>query len=339
MNKQLIGLATLAVAAAAVAPASASVRFAPGPQMATRAIGQASQAEPSSATRKLLYAADALESVVYVYSLAGNVKSPAPLYEISNGIAAPQGLTTDKNGNLYVANLQNNTVTVYAPGARTPMFTIPNLDTPTDVKVDSSGDVFVSDAPGFGSQSNVVEFAPGGTSPIAVWYTTGGNWTIIGIALVNPTIPSEASVYASTYIENGSGGYSGFVLNCVQGDPSRTCNPVGSPPMGHTVGIAVVQSPAGGKPFKYAIVDQYVPGIDLFTNGNLTKQIVTGGTPNYIALNATKTDIFVSQDFDNGYVEELSWPAGKVVNKFIPPGGGQDSIITGLAVTPAGTYF
>ena len=40
--------------------------------------------------------------------------------KITDGINEPEGLATDKNGNLYVANQRGKTITVYPPGATSP---------------------------------------------------------------------------------------------------------------------------------------------------------------------------------------------------------------------------
>jgi hypothetical protein len=295
------------------------------------------QDQSYAAKRKLLYVSDNVNSAIYVYDLKGNQQPPPPIYVIQQGLDGPQGITTDKQGNLYVANLYNNTVTVYAPGATSPKFTIGNLESPTDVKVDGSGNVYVSNAPGGSFQSNVIEFPPGSTTPSAVWYTSQADWTIMGSRWRIRC--QRTSVWASTYVVNASENFTGFVLSCLPGSPSRTCNPVSTPAMGHTVGIAVEQSPIRHKPFTYAIVDQYIPGIDVYTNGALTRQLTTCGTPEYIAFSSTRKNVFVGQDTANGHVDELSWPGGKLVNRFNPPSGFYDPLIVGVAVSPAGTYF
>jgi hypothetical protein len=100
-----------------------------------------------------------------------------------------------------------------------------------------------------------------------------------------------------------------------------------------------MQSQTARKPLSFAIVDQYIPGIDIYTNGQLVRQVTTGGTPEYIAFNATKSNIFVGQDTANGHVDELSWPSGKRVNQFFPPSSAYEPLIVGVAVSPAGTYF
>ena len=340
MRNQILALVTVAAAASAIAP-GAAVRFASVPQAATFGVGRFDRGQSSMGAKrkKLLYVSDNINNAVYVYDLLGNQQSPQPIYTITNGLAGPQGISTDKQGNLYVANLYNNTVTVYAPGAMSPKLTIPNLNTPIDVKVDGFGNVYVSDAPGGSFQSNVIQFPPGSTTPSEVWYTLQADWTIIGIALANPMAQGGTSVFASTYTVNASENFFGYVLSCLPNSRNRSCNPINTPQMGHTVGIAVMQSDTPRKPLTFAIVDQYIPGIDIYTNGQLTRRVTTGGTPEYIAFNATKSDVFVGQNTANGHVDELSWPSGKRVNQFFPPHSAYDALIVGVTVSPSGTYF
>jgi hypothetical protein len=338
MRNHLLAIATLAISATAIAPANAAVRFtstAPAFDRQMNSLGQSRSSQ--AAKRKLLYVADSLNSVVYVYNLNGNQHSPPPSYTISDGISYPQGITTDKRGNLYVTNEGTNSVTVYAPGGQAPIFTIPNLLTPTDVKVDGFGNVWVSNDPGFGAQSSVLEFPAGSTIPSAEWYTLQGNLAIIGIALADPDLRGTTTAFASSYTVNASDNYTGSVLECLSGAPSNSCDPIATPPLGHTVGIAIERSPTATKPMTFLLVDQYIPGIDVFGDGKLQRQVSTGGTPEYIALNSTRSNIFVSQETANPHVDELSWPGGKLVNQFWPTGFAE-YVEAGVAVSPAGTY-
>ncbi len=339
MRNYLLAIATFTISASAVAPANAAVRFSSAAPAFDRQMNSSGQPRfLQGAKRKLLYVADNLNSVVYVYNLAGNQHSPPPSYSISNGISHPGGITTDKRGNLYVANEGNDTVTVYAPGGQAPIFTIPNLLTPTDVKVDGFGNVYVSNDPGFGAQSSVVEFPRGSTTPSAEWYTLQGNQAIIAIALANPSLRGTTTAFASSYTVNASENYTGSVLECLSGAPNNNCDPISTPPLGHTVGIAIERSATATKPMTFLLVDQRIPGIDVFGDGKLMRQVSTGGTPEYIALSSTRKNIFVSQETANPHVDELSWPDGRLVNQFWPSGQAEYQE-AGVAVSPAGTYF
>jgi hypothetical protein len=278
---------------------------------------------------KLLFVSDNENNRVLVYDAASKTQNPPPIRTITNGILAPNGMTTDKSGNLYVANYVANTVTVYAPNATAPKTTISNgLNGPWDVKVDGFGNVFVANVPLYGGTNTISEYPAGSSSPSVTWSAPSG-LTISGIALLNPTMQGQTSIYALAYSVNGSGFASGSALTCYPG--SSTCTNLGYS-FGQTGGIAVAQSPTS-KPFEWLAVDQYIPGVDIYTQGQSSKHIVTGGTPEFIALNSTDNQLFVADRF-YGHVVEYSFPAGKELNTYTP-GGAQ---VYGVATFPAGTY-
>src|SRR5262249_7498526 len=125
------------------------------------------------------------------------------------------------------------------------------------------------------------------------------------------------------------------VLSCYPGN--STCSPVG-PPFGLTGGLVVAESPGLSQPFTWLVVDEYVPGIDTMVNSTIESQLVTGGTPAFLALNAKKTQLFLADIF-YGRAPEYAYPRGNVLNKFAPASGDHPKQVCGVAVYPAGTYF
>jgi len=292
--------------------------------------------EDANAKQPILYVADNANNQISEFHV-NKLKSPQPFAVIRNGLSGPQGITTDKAGNLYVANLIGDTVAIYAPGATSPKATISNgINAPTDVRVDAFGNLYVSNSPGLGAQSFIDEFPPGSSTPSAQWFTPAGNQIISGIALLDPSQMGATSIYAASYTLNGSGFATGTLLSCYPGN--STCVGVGSTTFGQTGGVAVAESPGFAKPFDYLVIDQYLPGVDNFVvNGGISEtQLVTGGTPEFMALSSTKKQLFVSDRF-YGNVREYSYPGGKLLNTFNPQGS--HTQIYGVAVSPAGTYF
>jgi hypothetical protein len=107
----------------------------------------------------ILFVAD-YSSGVLMYN--PNDANSSPEGSITSGTDGAFGAAVDTSGNLYVANIGNSTVTVYAPGSDTPKLTISDgLSSPYGVIVDSKGNVFVSNL----GTNDITAYASGQTSP------------------------------------------------------------------------------------------------------------------------------------------------------------------------------
>ncbi len=301
---------------------------------AIRPMGPQAQTVESDTKKTLLFVSDNANSKIFVYDAASKKQNPPPLRTITAGVNGPNGITTDKSGNLYVTNFLSNTLTIYAPNASTPKATLSNgLNGPFDVKVDAFGDIYVANDPLSGT-AFIVEYAKGSSSPTNTWSVPSAGMVITGIALLNPSVLGETSIYATEFIQkNRSTSAVGGLLTCFPNGSS--CSQIGGVTLGQTGGIAVEESPGEKKPFEYLAVDQYVPGVDIFSPGQSNGQIVTGGTPEFIALDAKANQLFVADRF-YGQVVEYSFPGGTQLNVFAP--SGSDTQIYGVATSPAGTY-
>jgi hypothetical protein len=339
MNKLASGVRAAAVLAAAsltaspLAGCSGSSALPPGPaSVPVTAVRPLAQTVDPDRKSQLLFVSDNANDQVYVYNAATKTQNPPPLRTITAGIKGPNGITTDKSGNLYVTNFLSNTITIYAPNGSTPKTTISNgLNGPFDVKVDGFGNVYVANDPLSGT-AFINEYAPGGSDPTNTWSVPSAGMVVTGIALLNPSSQGETSIYATEFVQNQSSGAIGGLLTCFPNGSS--CSQIGGVTLGETGGVAVEESPGEKKPFQYLAVDQYVPGVDIFTPGKSSNEIVTGGTPEFVALNAKADQLFVADRF-YGRVVEYSYPSGKQLNLFTPNG---DTQLYGVATSPAGTY-
>ncbi len=130
--------------------------------LAAGSLGSQSQPDPNGTKPKLLFVSDNENNRVLVFNTATKTQNPPPIRTITSGVQGPNGITTDKHGNLFVANYVSNAVTVYAPNAATPKRTITNgLDGPWDV------------FPG-GKQLNT--FTPGGAQVYGVATSPAGTY-------------------------------------------------------------------------------------------------------------------------------------------------------------------
>ncbi len=95
---------------------------------------------------------------------AAKVSAVKPKIPQSNGnytnISSPTGITTDKNGNLYIASFGSNSITKITPaGARSVFVKSPKLNGPIDIASDSNGNIYAANY----NADNVVKITPAGT--------------------------------------------------------------------------------------------------------------------------------------------------------------------------------
>jgi sugar lactone lactonase YvrE len=135
-----------------------------------------------NSARQLLYVSNKESSVINIYSVPGYSK----VGRISSGLDFPEGIATDTNGNLYVANTDGDAVTIYKPGTTSPDRTLIDSHGPDDVAVATNGYVFTGDQAG-----GVDVYAPGQTNP-STRLTNSGISIVRGVA-----VDASNNVYAT----------------------------------------------------------------------------------------------------------------------------------------------
>jgi hypothetical protein len=148
-------------------------------------------------TDRLLYVTANISGtlhVVNVYWVHDHARRVSRVGQITDGVDKPEGLAVDTQRELYVANLDSNTVTVYGRGKTKPLRTLNVPYPPLDVAVGSDGSVYVGDEDG-----GVDVFPPGGTS--STQRLTNSSLTrVAGVA-----VSASNDVYAA-----GESGYSSY---------------------------------------------------------------------------------------------------------------------------------
>jgi len=139
---------------------------------------------------------------VTAYPLSGS-GDIAPLAS-GTGLSGPSGIARDSSGNLYVANEDVDSVTVYPPGATgnsAPIATIggasTGLENPTGITLDSNGNIYVANAGSLdGDPDSVTVYAAGSNGNVTPTATITGAAT--GLAYPTAiTLDSSVNIYVA----------------------------------------------------------------------------------------------------------------------------------------------
>ena len=227
------------------------------------------------------YDAKGASQLAYVCNLgAGEVdvfrqhgKNQQPIATITDGILGPGGLTTDRKGNLYVADegpiSGNWTVQVYAPGATSPTKSYTtDLSSPTDTAVAKDGTIYIANFNGL-SNGWVAVYPKGNVSKEYRLSDFNGG------APLSVALDKKENLYVMYDVNNGSavneykpGAKTGTNLNLAFGSGGGIqVDPAGnilvaqqlSPseilifPPGQTQPSKSISMPGGGEPFNFAL--------------------------------------------------------------------------------------
>ena len=95
-------------------------------------------------------------------NLPSKISTHSGLYE---NIISPTGITTDSNGNVYVATFSDNTILKITPdGKRQVFFKSSQISGPISLACDSVGNIFVSNY----NSNNVIKISPQGVASVFV---------------------------------------------------------------------------------------------------------------------------------------------------------------------------
>jgi sugar lactone lactonase YvrE len=114
-----------------------------------------------------------------------------PSYVITNGATGATSLAFDHTGNLYVAQFYSEQVSVYAPEATSPSYTLDDVNAPSAMAFDSNDNLYVANE----GSSVVQEYAPGANQPTST----------ITQGLDNPNalaFDSQQNLYVSNLVGN-----------------------------------------------------------------------------------------------------------------------------------------
>lgn len=250
-------------------------------------------------TKTLLYVSRTLSStgLVDVFS----VPKYSLVREITDGIDKPEGLAIDSEGNLYVADLDSNAVTVYRPRGTSPFLTLNVPDSPLDVAVGSNGYVYVGDEAG-----DVDVYQPGATSP--------------RLRLTNPSLTRVTGVAVTSsndvYADGESGSSSSYTPAVV-----KFTNAARS---GKNLGLTGLVGTLAG----VIVADHDLIVTDFDSNEILTYPLgqtspsstISVGCPVRPAINKAENKIYVPETCSYFTVGVYDYPSGTLVTN-LPIGG------------------
>lgn len=252
---------------------------------------------------QLLYVSNKANSVIDIFSVPGYSRAG----RITNGIEEPEGIATDQSGNLYVANVDGASVTVYKPGTTSPSRTLNSSHTPDDVTVATNGDVFVGDQGG-----GVDVYAPGASSP-STRLTNPGLSVVRGVAV---------DVKNNVYAAGTNASSKGVVI--------EYANMSGG---GTNLGLQDLQSPLGvliDNNDDVVVSDVGAGKIFIYPQGKTSPSSeISVANPHRSNFNQSENLIYVPQGA-GGDVDVLDYPSGTSVTSF-----SVGSFASGVALSPA----
>jgi hypothetical protein len=238
--------------------------------------------------QRLIFVSQEYDDNVVIFPEKGNHQSPIGM--ITTGVNYPWGLYVDKHGTLYVANQgysNASTVTAYPAGSKSPSLTFSQgLARPLYPIVDSSGDVFVSNAGSYstygGSYADggtVVEYQSGSTSPYQVLQTPG-------IEADGMDFDQQGNLYVAYRTSDGTGSIEEFAPGSTQGT---------------VLGMSLNQPQGVLVDNKGNIVAVETGGtnrIDVFPPGQQTPsvEVPIANSPNQLAIRQTEPRLFIAAE-------------------------------------------
>jgi hypothetical protein len=254
------------------------------------------------------YDAHATSALAYVSNLGANAvevfdqrgRAQQPIATITEGIAYPVGLTTDRSGKLYVADSGEYdgkwVVQRYSPGVTSPGKTYTaDLSEPTDTAVANDGTIYIAN---FNAASNgwVAVYPKGNTSKEYRLSDFGGG------APLSLALDGKQNLYVMYALSQSSSAVNEYKPGTKTG---KNLN------LAFSYGAGIQVDSAGN----VLVVQQVLPSVILVfppgkTQPSQSIVLPNGGVPYNIALNRRSKLLFAGDQIGN-VVDRFAYPSGK----------------------------
>lgn len=257
---------------------------------------------PGAKKKHLMYVSLPQSDEVDVFALP----KYALVGQITDGLEAPEGMATDKKGNLYVTNLTGPTVTVYPRGASTPSLTLTLKYSPADVTITKKDYVLVGDIGGG------VDVCPPGKTSASSRLTNPDLGQVDGVG-----VDGHDNVYAAGYTPQSKPVVFEFAH---LKEPGTNLN------------LSGLENPAGvlvDSSGNLAVSDNTLPGVNIYPPGATSPSatIAANESPDRSAFNRAENLIYVPEGSNDG-VNIYDYPTGTFVQTVTISGFARGAILS-----------
>jgi sugar lactone lactonase YvrE len=264
----------------------------------------------------------------------------------NTGLSVPEGLAVDSAGNVYVANLGNNTIMKFTPCGVGSLFANTNLSSPRGLALDSAGNLFVANSVG----GTIVKFTPAGVgsvfatvgSPAGLAFDSAGNLfaTTAGNTITKFTTNGVGTLFANAGRAPGGLAFDTAGNLYVGNGDDNTIGKLTPAAVGSIFATSPLSGPLGlgfDKAGNLYVVNNHNGTLTVFTPGGAGSVFATGLTgPTFLAIAPQPRPVSATMYVANSGANAIEKYSDGVGTVFANTGL---SVPEGLAVDVSGNVY